>query len=177
MKETGIRKTGISMGSQQLSERTEKIDDERLIRANRHHVVERMRSAGFEVVETTGVNIEYPDEQFSYYWRNELVGWSYDKVMYLSRSLPSLVEKEVGESGRVEIPFDYPISQLDEMLNIALEKIMHSIKNYDKLIREYRVRVCRDYFQRHKRLSELDPVLTEARDSFPVFLHAAGLQT
>ena len=177
MKETGIRKTGISMGSQQLSERTEKIDDERLIRANRHHVVERMRSAGFEVVETTGVNTEYPDEKFSYYWNNELVGWSYDNILYLSKSPPSLVDKKVGEGGMQEVPFDYPISQIDEMLNAALDKIMYSIKNYDKHIREYRVRVCREYFQRHKRLSELDPILIEARDSFPVFLQAAGLQT
>lgn len=171
-----MTKTGISIGSQQL-ENTENIEFRELLRANRHHVVERMRSAGFEVVETTGVNTEYPDEKFSYYWNNELVGWSYDNILYLSKSPPSLVEKKVGDSGKMEIPFDYPTSQIDEILNAALDKIMYSIKNYDKLIREYRMSVCREYFQRHKRLSELDPVVKEARDSFSVFLQAAGLQT
>lgn len=164
------------MGSQPL-EKTENIELKELLRVNRHYVVERMRSAGFEVVETIGVNTVYPEEQFSYYWNNELVGWSYDNIFYLSKSPPSLIDKKVGEGGMQEVPFDCPISQIDKMLNAALDKIMYSIKNYDKLIREYRVRVCREYFQRHKRLSELDPVVKEARDSFPVFLQAAGLQT
>lgn len=119
------------------------------IEKNRRYVVQYLREYGFKVIDTTGKNTEYPDEKYSYYLGGELVGWSYDNVLYMHKSMPSLVEMGViGSESKSTVKFDVSLEVLKPRLFNAVDRIKRSYNNYDKIVKEYRAEQVRRYFKK-----------------------------
>jgi hypothetical protein len=117
---------------------------------NRKFAIEYMRSHGFEVKEDA--RSEYPEKR-TYYLRDELVGWSYDTVMYLQPVMPSLLKMGIlAERRKTEIPFDLPGIELHKRLTETVKELKNSSDSYDDLIKRYRVNAIRKYFN-NKRIS------------------------
>lgn len=125
---------------------------------NRKYAIQYMRSHGFEVKEDT--KSEYPNK-YLYYLRDELVGWSYDTVMYLQPVMPSLLRLGIlSQRGKIEIPFNLPGLEVHDRLRETVNELKKSNESYDDLIKRYRAKKVRDYFDRKKDEAErLDRVL------------------
>jgi hypothetical protein len=125
---------------------------------NRNFVIQYMRSHGFEVKEDA--QSEYPEKR-TYYLRDELVGWSYDTVMYLQPVMPSLLKMGIlAERGKTEIPFGLPSLEMHKRLRETVNELKNSSESYDELIKRYRAKQIRSYFDRKKDEAErLDRVL------------------
>ena len=112
---------------------------------NRKFAIKYMRNHGFEVVEDT--ISEYP-EKYNYYLRGEIVGWSYDSIMYLYPVLPSLVDMGIlSQRRKTEIPFDLPAIEVHNRLADAVKELKNSLDSYDELIKRSRVQKVREYFR------------------------------
>jgi hypothetical protein len=125
---------------------------------NRKFVINYMRSHGFEV--KYDYRSEYPNK-YKYYLRDELVGWSYENVMYLQPVMPSLIQMGIlAERGKTEIPFGFPSLEMHKRLRETVNELKNSSESYDELIKRYRAKKVRDYFDRKKDEAErLDRVL------------------
>ena len=112
---------------------------------NRKYVINYMRSNGFEVqVDTLS---EYP-VKYNFYLRGELVGWSYENVMYLQPVLPSLVEISIlAQRAKTEITFDLPGVEVHDRLRDAVKELKKSYDSYDELLKRSRVQKIREYFK------------------------------
>jgi len=112
---------------------------------NLNFAVEYMRNHGFEVKEDA--RSEYPEKR-TYYLRGELVGWSYDTVMYLQPVMPSLLKMGILEQRRkTEIPFDLPAIEMHKRLTETVDELKKSNESYDDLLKRYRAKKVRDYFK------------------------------
>lgn len=111
---------------------------------HRKFVIQYMRSHGFEVKEDT--RSEYPEKR-SYYLRGELVGWSYDNIIYLYPVLPSLVKMGILSKRMTEIPFDWPGIEMHKRLKELVNELKNSNETYDDLIKGARAKKVRDYFK------------------------------
>lgn len=119
---------------------------------NRKFAIKYMRNHGFEVLEDP--TSEYP-EKYEYYLRGEIVGWSYDSIMYLYPVLPSLVDLGIlSQRRKTEIPFDLPGIEVHNRLRDAVKELKNSLASYDELVKRSRVQKVREYFQ-EKRLAPM----------------------
>lgn len=117
---------------------------------NRNFAVKYMRSHGFEVKEDG--KSEYPNK-YLYYLRGELVGWSYDTVMYLQPDMPSLLQMGIlPQRGKTEIPFNRPGIEVHDRLRDAVNELKSSSDSYEDIVKRYRVNEVRKYFK-NKRIS------------------------
>ena len=120
---------------------------------NRDFAVKYMRKHGFEVKEDT--TTEYADQKYLYYLRGELVGWSYDTVMYLQPVMPSLLQMGILEQRRkTEIPFNLPAIDVHDRLRDAVNELKSSSDSYEDIVKRYRAKKVKQYFKR-KREEEL----------------------
>lgn len=107
--------------------------------------VEYMRRHGFEVKEDT--LSEYPQKRM-YYLRGELVGWSYETVMYLQPVMPSLIQMGIlAQRRKTEIGFDLPAIELHKRLKATVNELKSSSESYDELIKRDRVQKVKRYFK------------------------------
>ena len=107
--------------------------------------VEYMRRHGFEVKEDT--LSEYPQKRM-YYLRGELVGWSYETVMYLQPVMPSLIQMGIlAQRRKTEISFDLPAIEVHNRLQDAVKELKNSYDSYDELVKKSRVQKIREYFK------------------------------
>ena len=114
--------------------------------SNRKFAIEYMRNHGFEVDDNAPT--EYPDQKYRYYLRGELVGWSYDNIMYLQPILPSLVNMGILERrNKTEIPFDLPGIEVHNRLQDAVKELKNNMAQYDELVKKSRVQKVREYFK------------------------------
>jgi len=121
-----------------------------LLDETREFVVNYLRDHGFEV-KADGLS-EYPNT-YLYYLRGELVGWSYDSVIYLQPVLPSLIEMGIlAYRGKTEIPFDLPGIEVHDRLRDTVKSLKNSASSYDELVKKSRVQKIRQYFA-NKRIS------------------------
>lgn len=121
------------------------------IKENRHYVVSYLHEHGFEVVDKTG---KYPDEQFSFYLRGELVGWSYNTVLYLEKNMPSLSNmKALPVLGKSTVVFDIPFEYMKDRLIHAVDLLKKSADKYEEIVKIYRSEQVKRYFK-VKRLRE-----------------------
>ena len=112
---------------------------------NRKFVVNYMRKRGFEIRED--IPSEY-QEYRAYYLRGELIGWSYENIIYLHKVLPSLVEMGIlAERRKTEIPFDLPAIEIHNRLQDAVKELKNSMASYDELVKKQRVQKVREYFK------------------------------
>lgn len=112
---------------------------------NRNFAIKYMRSHGFDVVYDDLT--EYPQKR-NYYLRGELVGWSYDTVIYLWPVLPSLVDMGIlAQRSKNEIPFDLPSIEVHNRLQDAVKGLKNSYDSYDELVKKSRVQKVREYFK------------------------------
>lgn len=117
---------------------------------NRNFAIKYMRSHGFEVKEDG--KSEYPNK-YLYYLRGELVGWSYDTVMYLQPDMPSLLKMGILPSrGKTEIPFNLQGIEVHDRLKDAVNELLKSNESYEDIVKRYRAKKVRDYFK-NKRIS------------------------
>lgn len=118
---------------------------------NRNFAIKYMRNHGFEVKYDD--MSEYPQKR-NYYLRGELVGWSYDNVMYLQPVLPSLVEMGIlAQRRKTEISFDLPAIEVHNRLEDAVNELKNSYDSYDELVKKSRVQKVREYFK-YRRISK-----------------------
>lgn len=131
---------------------------------NRKFAIQYMRKHGFEVMEDT--TSEYP-EKYNYYLRGELVGWSYDNIIYLQPVLPSLVDMGIlaqnypylnpgtsqayADTPKTIIMFTKPIKLLEDAIGFLLD----SPSRIDKEIRDKRIENVRKYFDTRKERQEM----------------------
>ena len=107
--------------------------------------VEYMRRHGFEVKEDT--LSEYPQKRM-YYLRGELVGWSYENVMYLQPVMPSLIQMGIlAERRKTEIGFDLPAIELHKRLKDTVNELKSSSESYDEVVKRARVQNVKRYFK------------------------------
>lgn len=112
---------------------------------NRNFAVKYMRSHGFEVKYDS--RSEYPNK-YLYYLRDELVGWSYDKVMYLQPVMPSLLQMGIlPQRRKIEIPFNLPGIEVHKRLRETVDELKKSNESYEDIIKRYRAKKVRDYFK------------------------------
>lgn len=112
---------------------------------NRNFAIKYMRSNGFDVVYDDLT--EYPQKR-NYYLRGELVGWSYDTVIYLQPVLPSLVDMGIlAQRRKTEIPFDLPPIEVHNRLQDTVKELKNSYDSYDELVKKSRVQKVREYFK------------------------------
>ena len=112
---------------------------------NRKFVINYMSNHGFEVMEDP--MYEYPQKR-NYYLRGELVGWSYDTVIYLQPVLPSLVDMGIlAQRRNTEIPFDLPGIEVHNRLQDAVKELKNCLDSYDELVKKSRVQKVREYFK------------------------------
>lgn len=112
---------------------------------NRNFAIKYMRSHGFDVVYDDLT--EYPQKR-NYYLRGELVGWSYDTVIYLWPVLPSLVDMGIlAQRSKNEIPFDLPSIEIHNRLQDAVKELKNSYDSYNELVKKSRVQKVREYFK------------------------------
>ena len=112
---------------------------------NRNFAIKYMRSHGFDVVFDDLT--EYPQKR-NYYLRGELVGWSYDCVIYLWPVLPSLVDMGIlAQRAKTEIPFDLSSIEIHNRLQDAVKELKNSSASYDELVKKSRVQKIREYFK------------------------------
>jgi hypothetical protein len=112
---------------------------------NRKFAINYMRNQGFEV--KADAMSEYPDK-YNYYLRGELVGWSYDDVMYLRPVLPSLVDMGIlSIRQNTEIEFDLPSNEINNRLQDTVNELKKSSDSYDELVKKSRVQKVREYFK------------------------------
>ena len=123
------------------------------VTSNRKFAIQYMRSHGFEV--------KYDPNKYKYYLRGELVGWSYDNIMYLHPVMPSLLLMDILPMRRaIEIPFGLPSLEMHKRLRETVNELKNSSESYDDLIKGDRAKKVRDYFNRKKDDAErLDRVL------------------
>lgn len=115
---------------------------------NRNFAIQYMRSHGFEVKEDG--KSEYPDK-YLYYLRGELVGWSYDTVMYLQPDMPSLLQMGIlPQRGKTEIPFNRPGIEVHDRLRDAVNELLSSSDSYEDIVKRHRAKKVRDYFKYHR---------------------------
>lgn len=118
---------------------------------NRNFAVKYMRSHGFEVKEDA--KSEYPNK-YLYYLRDELVGWSYETIMYLQPVMPSLLQMGIlPQRVKTEIPFNLPGIDVHDRLQDAVKELKNSYDSYDELVKKSRVQKVREYFK-YRRISE-----------------------
>lgn len=136
---------------------------------NRKFVIQYMRKHGFEVKEDS--QSEYPDK-YNYYLRGELVGWSYDNIIYLYPVLPSLVDMGIlAQRRKTEIPFDLPGLEVHNRLADAVKELKNSLDSYDELVKRSRVQKVREYFREKREapmLEELSRKVLYPGRVFPV---------
>lgn len=112
---------------------------------NRNFAIKYMRSHRFDVVYDDLT--EYPQKR-NYYLRGELVGWSYDTVIYLWPVLPSLVDMGIlAQRSKNRIPFDLPSIEIHNRLQDAVKELKSSYDSYDELVKKSRVQKVREYFK------------------------------
>jgi hypothetical protein len=112
---------------------------------NCRFAVEYMRRHGFEVKEDT--LSEYPQKRM-YYLRGELVGWSYETVMYLQPVMPSLIQMGIlAHRRKTEIGFDQPAIELHKRLKDTVNELKSSSESYEDLLKSYRVQKVKRYFR------------------------------
>ncbi len=112
---------------------------------NCRFAVEYMRRHGFEVKEDT--LSEYPQKRM-YYLRGELVGWSYETVMYLQPVMPSLIQMGIlAERRKTEIGFDLPVIELHKRLKDTVNELKSSSESYDDVVKRARVQKVKRYFK------------------------------
>ena len=87
---------------------------------NRKFTIDYMRSHGFEVKEDA--RSEYP-EKHTYYLRDELVGWSYENIIYLYPVLPSLIKMGILSNRMTEIPLDWPGVEMHKRLKVLVNEL------------------------------------------------------
>lgn len=112
---------------------------------NRKFAIKYMRNHGFEVVEDP--TSEYP-EKYEYYLRGEIVGWSYENIIYLYPVLPSLVDMGIlSQRRKTEIPFDLPAIEVHNRLRDTVNELKNGLESYDELVKRSRVQKVREYFK------------------------------
>lgn len=112
---------------------------------NRKFVINYMRNHGFEVKADT--KSEYTNK-YLYYLRGELVGWSYDTVMYLQPVMPSLLQMGIlPQRRKTEIPFDLPGIEVHNRLQDTVKELKNCSDSYDELVKKSRVQKIREYFK------------------------------
>lgn len=112
---------------------------------NRNFAIKYMRNHGFNVVYDD--LSEYPQKR-NYFLRGELVGWSYDNVIYLQPVLPSLVDMGIlSQRRKTEVSFDLPAIEVHNRLQDAVNELKNSSDHYDELVKKSRVQKVREYFK------------------------------
>ena len=112
---------------------------------NSNFAIKNMRRHGCDVVYDDLT--EYPQKR-NYYLRGELVGWSYDTVIYLWPVLPSLVDMGIlAQRSKNRIPFDLPSIEIHNRLQDAVKELKSSYDSYDELVKKSRVQKVREYFK------------------------------
>ena len=131
---------------------------------NCRFAVEYMRRHGFEVKEDT--LSEYPQKRM-YYLRGELVGWSYENVMYLQPVMPSLIQMGIlAQRRKTEIGFDLPVIELHKRLKDTVNELKSSSESYDEIVKRARVQKVKRYFEYRAIAKQLDEAMhEEARSS------------
>lgn len=125
--------------------------------------VEYMRSHGFEVKEDT--LSEYPQKRM-YYLRGELVGWSYETVMYLQPVMPSLIQMGIlAQRRKTEIGFDLPVIELHKRLKDTVNELLSSSESYDEVVKRARVQKVKRYFKYRAIAKQLAETLHEEAGS------------
>jgi hypothetical protein len=73
--------------------------------------------------------------------------------MYLQPVMPSLLKMGIlAERRKTEIPFDLPGIEMHKRLTDTVNELKNSSDSYDELIKRYRAKKVRDYFN-NKRIS------------------------
>lgn len=121
-------------------------------------VIKYLQDRGLEVI------LNFTSDHVKHWvikWQGELVGWSYDNIMYLYPVMPSLLLMDILPMRRaIEIPFGLPSLEMHKRLRETVNELKNSSESYDELIKRYRAKKVRDYFNRKKDEAErLDRVL------------------
>ena len=87
------------------------------------------------------------------YFRDERVGWLYERSLFLETHLPSLQEYGIKKEQRKVIQFD---GYKDDfyILEKCVKGILESARDYEQIVRSYRSNQVKRYFERSKALND-----------------------